>query len=140
MRVLVLGASGMLGSTAFRGLWNAHGIAAFATARGDCIRQHFAPSMQANLITGVDVLDTDTLLGVLARVRPDAVLNCVGVVKQLDAANDPLIAVPLNTVFPHRLARAAALIEARVVHISTDCVFRGAIGNYTESMLPDAMD
>jgi dTDP-4-dehydrorhamnose reductase len=140
MRVLVLGASGMLGSAAFRGLWGAPGIAAYATARGDDIRQHFAPSMQANLITGVNALDTDVLLGVLARVRPDAVLNCVGVVKQLDAANDPLIAVPLNTLLPHRLVRATALIGARLVHISTDCVFRGTIGNYTESMLPDPGD
>jgi dTDP-4-dehydrorhamnose reductase len=140
MRVLVLGASGMLGSAAFRGFWDAPGIAAFATARGNGIRQHFAPPMQANLITGVDVLDTDALLGVLAQVRPDVVLNCVGVIKQLGAANDPLIAVPLNTLFPHRLARAAMLIGARLVHISTDCVFCGTIGNYNESMLPDAED
>ncbi|HME24866.1 MAG TPA: SDR family oxidoreductase [Acetobacteraceae bacterium] len=140
MRILVLGASGMLGSAAFRGFAAAPGIAAFATARSDGIRRHFAPSMQPNLITGVDVLDTDALLGVLAQVRPDAVVNCIGVIKQLGAAKDPLIAVPLNTLLPHRLARAAALVGARLVHVSTDCVFRGTIGNYTESMLPDAED
>lgn len=140
MRILVLGASGMLGSAAFRGFAAAPGIAAFATARSDGIRRHFAPSMQANLITGVDVLDTDALLRVLAQVRPDVVVNCVGVIKQLGAAKDPLIAVPLNTLLPHRLARAAALVGARLVHVSTDCVFSGTIGNYTESMLPDADD
>lgn len=76
----------------------------------------------------------------LAQVRPDVVVNCVGVIKQLGAAKDPLIAVPLNTLLPHRLARAAALVGARLVHVSTDCVFSGTIGNYTESMLPDADD
>jgi dTDP-4-dehydrorhamnose reductase len=140
MRILVLGASGMLGSAAFRGLADTPGIEAFATARGEGVRRHFAAPLQANLITGIDVLDTDALLGVLARIRPDVVLNCVGVVKQLGAAKDPLVALPLNALLPHRLARTTALAGARLVHISTDCVFRGTIGNYTEAMTPDAED
>ncbi len=140
MRVLVLGASGMLGSAAFRGLAAAPGITAFATARGEAVRRHFAASLQASLITGIDALDTDALLGVLARVEPQAVLNCIGVVKQVAAAKDPLVALPLNALLPHRLARLAALAGARLVHVSTDCVFRGTIGNYTEAMPPDAED
>jgi dTDP-4-dehydrorhamnose reductase len=140
MKVLVLGVSGMLGSAAFRGLAAKPGIMAFATARTGNIHRHFADSLRANLITGVDVLDTDALLGVLARVRPDIVLNCVGVVKQLGAAKDPLVALPLNALLPHRLARATALVGARLVHVSTDCVFRGTKGNYTEDMTPDADD
>jgi dTDP-4-dehydrorhamnose reductase len=140
MKVLVLGASGMLGSAAFSSLSAASGISAFATARGDGVRRHFPAVLQANLITGIDVLDTDALLGVLAKVRPDAVINCIGVVKQLGAAKDPLVALPLNALFPHRLARAAALIGARLVHISTDCVFRGTVGDYAEDMVADADD
>jgi dTDP-4-dehydrorhamnose reductase len=61
-------------------------------------------------------------------------------VKQLGKAKDPLIALSLNSLLPHRLARAAALSGARLVHISTDCVFRGTIGNYTETMVADADD
>jgi dTDP-4-dehydrorhamnose reductase len=140
MKILVLGASGMLGSAAFRGLAAEPGIMAFATARTGNIHQHFADPLRANLVTGVDVLDTDALLGVLARIRPDIVLNCVGVVKQLGAAKDPLVALPLNALLPHRLARATALVGARLVHVSTDCVFRGTKGNYTEDMTPDADD
>lgn len=140
MRILVLGASGMLGSAAFRGLTDAPGVEAFATARGDGVRRYFAARLQASLITGVDVLDTDAILDVLDRVRPDVVLNCVGVVKQRGSANDPLAALPLNALLPHRLARATALARVRLVHISTDCVFRGTIGNYTETMTPDADD
>jgi dTDP-4-dehydrorhamnose reductase len=140
MRILVLGASGMLGSVAFRELSDLSGIEAFATARGDGVRRHFAASLQPNLITGIDVLDTDALLGVLARVRPDAVMNCVGVVKQLGVAKDPLVTLPLIALFPHRWARATARARARLVHISTDCVFRGTVGNYTEAMTPDAED
>jgi dTDP-4-dehydrorhamnose reductase len=140
MRILVLGASGMLGSAAFRGFADIPDFEVFATARGDGVRRYFPASQQAKLITGVDVLDTDALLGVFGRVRPDVVLNCVGVVKQLGAAKDPLVALPLNALLPHRLARVAALTGTRLVHISTDCVFRGTLGNYTEAMTPDAED
>lgn len=137
MRVLVLGASGMLGSAAFRGLAATPGIEVFATARAEAVRAHFDSKMQPNLLTQIDVLETDALLEVLGRVRPDIVLNCVGLVKQLGRAKDPLIALPLNSLLPHRLARAAALTGARLVHVSTDCVFRGTIGNYTETMIAD---
>lgn len=140
MRVLVLGASGMLGSAAFRGFADTPGIEAFATVRGDGVRRQFATPLQANLISGVDVLDTDVLLSVVAQVRPEIVVNCVGVVKQLSAAKDPLVTLPLNALFPHRLARVTALAGARLVHISTDCVFCGTIGNYTEASTPDADD
>jgi dTDP-4-dehydrorhamnose reductase len=88
----------------------------------------------------VDVLDSDALTAALARVRPDVVVNCVGLVKQLGSAKDPLAALPLNAMFPHRLARLCELLGARVVHVSTDCVFRGDRGMYTERDTPDADD
>jgi dTDP-4-dehydrorhamnose reductase len=73
-------------------------------------------------------------------VRPDVVVNCVGLVKQLADANDPLQAVPINTLLPHRLAALCQASGARLVHISTDCVFSGAKGNYLETDFPDAYD
>jgi dTDP-4-dehydrorhamnose reductase len=129
-----------LGSAAFREFSAATGVTAFATARSNDVQRHFDLSLHPNLITGINVLDTDALLGVLARIRPDVVLNCVGVVKQLGTAKDPLVTLPLNALLPHRLARAAALTGARLIHVSTDCVFRGTIGNYPETATPDADD
>jgi dTDP-4-dehydrorhamnose reductase len=61
-------------------------------------------------------------------------------VKQLDEANDPLSAIPINSILPHRLARLCSLVGARLVHLSTDCVFSGAKGMYSESDVPDAYD
>jgi dTDP-4-dehydrorhamnose reductase len=130
----------MLGHTAYRLLCAEPGIEAFATARSEAVRGYLQPALQAGLVTGVDVLDTDSLLTALSRVRPDVVVNCVGLVKQLGSANDPLAALPLNALFPHRLARASSLLGARLVHISTDCVFRGDRGGYTEDSTPDASD
>ena len=93
-----------------------------------------------NLITGIDVLSMDSLHKVFADVNPDIVINCVGVVKQLSGASDPLVALPLNSLFPHRLAKLCSVNNARLIHISTDCVFSGSKGMYEESDIPDAHD
>lgn len=100
--------------------------------------QNMAPS--AGFVSGVDVESLDSLTRMFATVQPDVVINCIGIVKQLADANDPLIALPINALLPHRLARLAQVAGARLVHMSTDCVFSGTKGNYVESDLPDAYD
>ena len=82
----------------------------------------------------------DSLLAAFVQARPDVVINCVGLVKQLSNAEDPLVAVPINTLLPHRLALMCEVAGARLVHVSTDCVFSGKQGNYTEFDLADAQD
>jgi dTDP-4-dehydrorhamnose reductase len=68
------------------------------------------------------------------------VINAVGLIKQLAGANDALAAIPINSVLPHRLARLCDLVGARLIHISTDCVFSGRKGMYKETDDPDAND
>lgn len=140
MKVLVLGASGMLGSAVLRLAHTWPNVEAWGTLRGAGAKRHFDASLHDRLITGVDADQPDTLTEALARVRPDLVINCVGLIKQLGNAKDPLAAIPLNAVLPHRLARLCALAGARLVHVSTDCVFSGSKGGYVESDLPDATD
>src|SRR3954453_3252906 len=130
----------MLGHTALRTFAATPGVEAFGTVRNPAARRFFPHELQARLIERVDALDTDALAAVLACVRPDAVVNCVGLVKQRGPADDPLAALPLNSLLPHRLARLCALTGARLLHVSTDCVFRGDRGAYTESDAPDAAD
>jgi dTDP-4-dehydrorhamnose reductase len=76
----------------------------------------------------------------MLRVNPHIVINCVALIKKLANANEPLTALPLNSMLPHRLSKLCALAGARLVHISTDCVFSGRKGNYSESDLSDAED
>src|SRR6516225_7514054 len=104
MKILILGASGMLGNAAFRILSAEPRLTTYGTARSDNIRRHFPSPLQSRLVIGVDVLDIDSLLGIMQRIRPDAILNCIGVIKQLCTAKDPLVALPLNALLPHRLA------------------------------------
>lgn len=138
MKVLVLGVTGMLGSAVFKTLSEHHDV--YGTARGNSAKSFFTESLQQKMILGVDVLDQDALVDLLAKVRPDVVVNCVGLIKQLPNAKDPLVALPLNAMFPHRLARLCGLQGSWLVHISTDCVFSGEKGMYKESDESDAKD
>ena len=77
---------------------------------------------------------------VFAHLRPDVVVNCIGLTKHHKTADDPILAIPVNTLLPHRLAELCAIGRSRLVHISTDCVFSGARGSYTEDDPADAND
>lgn len=140
MRVMVLGVSGMLGNAAYRVLSANPDLSVFGTARSEGSRKFFSEALAEKIILGVDVESQDSLIKAFGTIRPDVVINCVGLVKQLADANDPLQAVPINTLLPHRLAALCKAAGARLVHISTDCVFSGEKGGYLESDFPDAYD
>ena len=140
MKVLVLGVTGMLGSTVFRQFHGNPHFEVWGTLRNPSGAKYFSEETHGSLINNVDVLDHDSLVSVLARVRPDVVINCVGLIKQLADAKDPLSALPINAMLPHRIARLCALSGARLIHISTDCVFSGRKGLYTEEDISDAED
>ena len=112
----------------------------FGTIRNESAKRFFSASINARLIDGVDVEDSDKLVKVLNQTRPNVVVNCAGLIKHRSDSEDPLVSIPLNTLMPHRLARLCQLFGARVIHISTDCVFSGIKGSYTEADLPDARD
>lgn len=140
MKVMILGVTGMLGNAMFRVMSGATDLTVYGTARSESARRHFPDNFSRKIIIDTDVENNDSLVRAFAAVRPDVVVNCVGLVKQLADANDPLLAVPINTLLPHRLAALCQATSARLVHISTDCVFFGAKGNYLETDFPDAND
>lgn len=140
MKILVLGVSGMLGNAMFRVLSENAEIEVFGTARSSTVQRYFAPEMSKKIIAGVDVENHDALTHVFAKVKPQVVINCIGLIKQLAVADDPLQALPINAMLPHRLARLCELGGARLVHVSTDCVFSGTKGDYRESDSADATD
>lgn len=140
MKVMVLGVTGMLGNAMFRVLSEDQALIVFGTVRSEGARRYFSERLTKRILSGVDVENHDSLVKACAVVKPDVIVNCIGLVKQLADANDPLQAVPINTLLPHRLAALCDLLDARLIHISTDCVFSGASGNYVETDFPDAYD
>jgi dTDP-4-dehydrorhamnose reductase len=140
MKVLVFGASGMIGSAMFRVLsekkeWEVRG-----TLRSNAWKRFFPETLAGKLIPDVDVERHDALVRVFAQVQPDVVVNCVGLTKHHSEAEDPLLSIPLNALLPHRLADLCAATGSRLVHVSTDCVFSGTRGGYVEDDAPDAVD
>jgi dTDP-4-dehydrorhamnose reductase len=140
MRVLVLGATGMLGNAVLRLFADSPGFDVYGSARSNSGVRLLRGDLQARVKVGVDVENADSLARLFDVVRPNAVINCVGLVKQLAEADDPLAALPVNALLPHRLSRMCSLVGARLVHLSTDCVFAGNRGNYHEHDAPDAQD
>lgn len=138
-RILVLGASGMLGNAVMRVL-SEGADEVWGTIRSLSSAARFPDAIRPRLISGVDVESADALVRSFGEVRPDVVINCVGLVKQLANADDPLVALPINAILPHRLARLSGAVGARLIHISTDCVFDGKDGGYVESDRSNATD
>jgi dTDP-4-dehydrorhamnose reductase len=140
MRILVLGAGGMMGHMACRVLGAGHDV--YGTTRN--AKSEGAPLgrfLRADRwLDGVDVQAIGTLAAAIDQVRPDAVFNCIGIVKQLEAAHDAILSIEHNALFPHRLAELCDGAGARLVHLSTDCVFSGRAGPYRLEDIPDPVD
>ena len=92
---------------------------------------------EANAYAGIDVRSLERIVEVLASYRPEVVVNCIGIVKQRPSARESIPSLEINALLPHRLALLCRAVGARLIHLSTDCVFSGAKGLYKESDLSD---
>ena len=88
----------------------------------------------------LDVEDIARIDSIFGKIKPDVVVNAVGLIKQLPNSANVVETLSVNSIFPHRLAQIAAKHASRLICISTDCVFSGERGNYTEEDPPDALD
>ncbi|MEO9494327.1 MAG: SDR family oxidoreductase [Vibrio splendidus] len=139
MKVLVIGATGMLGCSIFSNLSELSNLDVYGTVRSVNGLEHFFPSTD-KLIPNVDVKDFATLKKAVSAVEPDVIINCIGLIKQHDVSKQHVEAIEINALLPHKIAQLCDTIEARLIHFSTDCVFDGKAGNYLESDLPTATD
>jgi dTDP-4-dehydrorhamnose reductase len=136
-RILVVGASGMLGHEAIRVL------APDFEVWGACRNPDELPVLgipAERLLPGLDVVDAESAYALIETIRPDVVINAVGIVKQRLDAKIAVPSIQVNSLWPHVLAEACARRDVRMVHVSTDCVFSGSRGMYTEDDVPDAFD
>jgi dTDP-4-dehydrorhamnose reductase len=142
MRLLILGGDGMLGHKLYQTLGPR--FETFATVRAAASAAERLPVYVATagrgLIGGVDAVNFSSVITAFGTARPDVVVNCIGIVKQRQESHDPVLALTVNSLLPHRLADLCAATGARLVHISTDCVFSGDRGGYRESDPADAQD
>ena len=139
MKVIVIGATGMLGYSIFSNLSELSNLDVYGTVRTINGLENFFPSKD-KLLPNIDVKDFKTLETAVLTVKPDVVINCIGLIKQHDVSKQHVEAIEVNALLPHKIAQLCDTIEARLIHFSTDCVFDGKAGNYVESDLPTATD
>ncbi len=136
MRVLIIGGNGMLGHQLCYLLPERMDV--WATFRKGPELSGYLP--EDRMIANVLVQDTSRIQEILNTIKPDAVINAVGIVKQRDEAKQAVPSIQVNALFPHQLADQCAERGIRVIQISTDCVFSGFRGNYSEIDVPDPVD
>lgn len=138
-KVLILGGTGMLGHMLFTQLSLQKNLDVYATARTSSgLSLWFSSDLVKKIRADVD--NFDTVIRAFASIQPDIVINCIGLIKQLPMASDPLSAITINSLLPHRISMICRSAGARMIHISTDCVFDGKKGNYTETDPSNADD
>jgi dTDP-4-dehydrorhamnose reductase len=138
VKVLVLGATGLLGNAVFRGLSTASGARVQGTIRHEAARGLFTPEHATGLTVVEDIENPDELARLFDAARPDLVVNCVAVGRPAPA--DPMRSIAVYAVLPRRLSHLCRLAGTRLVQISSDGVFSGARGGYSEDDPPDAED
>ena len=129
-KVLLFGATGMAGHIAYYYLQS--------TERYELINVVYRTKLVKDSIV-VDVTDKNAVTKLVEEVRPDLIINCIGVLIK-GSKEHPDNAIFINAYFPHLLKKLSDKIGAKLIHISTDCVFSGKRGNYTESYFRDADD
>lgn len=139
MRVMVLGGAGMLGHKVVQTLQDRYELT--CTVRGPADRYAAIPFLTGpHVLGGVDASDFEALERLVASRTPDVLINCVGVIKQRDAAKAAIPSIQINALLPHLIAEWMGRHGGRVLHFSTDCVFNGKRGNYREDDPADAED
>jgi dTDP-4-dehydrorhamnose reductase len=138
MKVLVLGAAGLLGNAMFRVLSENATGGVFGTIRSAEVRKFFAPELRERLVLTEDVEDLDQLVRLFDTIQPDVVVNCAALGRM--ASPDPVRSMSIYSLLPHRLAHLCRVGEMRLVQISSDAVFAGTKGGYTENDFADAKD
>jgi dTDP-4-dehydrorhamnose reductase len=138
VKILVLGATGLLGNAVFRSMSKASGARVEGTIRHEAARGLFAPEHAARLIVVEDLEDPQGLARLFDHVGPDVVVNCVAARRPAPA--DPMHSILIHSVLPRRLLHLCGRSGARLIQIGSDGVFSGTRGAYTEDDVPDAND
>src|SRR5688572_24398724 len=131
MRILIIGGSGMLGHKLVQE-WNGR-FDVWTTLKGKVEDyERFGIFEDSKTIDQVDAENFKTVEMAIEFVQPEVIFNAVGLIKQLPSSKNVIKTLTINSIFPHRLMEIARKIDARLINISTDCVFDGKKGNYKE--------
>ena len=139
MKILVIGGGGMLGHKLVD-CWREK-FDVWTTIRGkfeDYEQYKFFDEQKT--CSNVNVENIEAVEKIIRAIKPDVIINAVGIIKQLETSKDVIKTLTVNSIFPHQLATLAKRYGSQLITLSTDCVFSGIKGNYTEDDIADAHD
>ena len=140
LKVLVLGSTGLIGSAFLRILSEKPSLDVYGTVRSELSLHYLKGISLSKIFTEINVEDDSKMLDIFGTIQPDIVINCIGLTKHKEHGSHHISSIKLNALFPHRIAQLCSLIGAKLIHVSTDCVFSGKKSLYTENDRPDAVD
>ena len=139
MKILVLGANGMLGHKIVQVLKDKFEV--FGTILGSFADiEGYGIFERSKILENIDAASVEAISGAVDAIKPDYLINCVGIIKQKPTASNVAETIRINSLLPHELAEIAERTDAKLITISTDCVFDGVFGMYSEDDLPNARD
>jgi dTDP-4-dehydrorhamnose reductase len=139
MKVLVLGSNGLIGYSTFSELSKDKNLEVYGAVKPASV-QYIPKNYLQKIVKVSDYEDGSSLKSLFLDLLPNVVINCIGITKHNIGNYKIDKIVFINSLLPHKLQSLCSLINARLIHISTDCVFLGDKGNYSEDDLPDAID
>jgi len=142
MKVLVIGASGMLGGSITRYLSKTKKYEVLSTVRTESQKKVLNEWGIKNVKSCININcdDMSNLEKIVKEFKPQYIINCVGIIKQLGTKINIDEYIEINSILPHKLSLIGDKYNAKLIHFSTDCVFSGLVGNYVESDMVDAKD
>lgn len=142
MRILILGITGMLGHKLCQVLSSKFNVTGTVKGDNNVIKslKSYEFFINTQIIPKVDARTISSIESVVNEVKPEVVINCIGIVKNIPEEKDVVLNIMVNALFPHQLHDVCKENNIRLIHISTDCIFSGEKGNYTENDLPNAYD
>ncbi len=139
MKILIVGGSGMLGHKLVQVWQNRFDV--WATVRNNFrYYERYKIYKRDRTFENINIQNIGSVKEIIKKIEPNVVVNAVGIIKQVPLAKNIIDTLSVNSIFPHQLGELAEEFQFRLINISTDCVFSGEKGNYTESDLADAHD
>ena len=138
MRIFILGANGMIGSTLFRFFLLQESLDVYGLVRSKFVRENL--KLFKNILISGDLTDTNNLTDLIKEYKPLVIINCAGITKHLKECKDNVKAIQINSLLPHKIVNICKNSDTKIIQISTDCTFSGSKGNYTEKDVPDSFD
>ena len=142
MKLLILGSSGLLGNTITKYFFTRSKFDTYGTLRDNLKINLFKESFHSKFFIIKDILDLQDIESIISFIEPEVIINCIGITNKNSIEGIALAEkyIQINSLLPHKLCKICSHYKIRLIHLSSDCVFSGQKGFYSEIDNPDSLD